>query len=154
MEPEFLRAKAALLAARDRDNIYTTLVAEARLDEAFDQAEEYGYTMVEAKKRFESVRMIIETISPEDEDHIVIKDIMATWNSYYEIYKRLTRNYCNPLSFRKKRLKEAEDKQRATDIEDRLKEKAADADACLKENLAMEELRLNNNLAIKRLEVE
>ena len=176
LEPEFLRAKEALLAAKDRDNMYTCLVAEAKLDKAFDQAEEYGYTMTEANKGFESVRMIIETISPEDADHAVVKDIMATWNPYIETYKKLTRNYCSAHSFRKKRLKEAEDEQRAIDNEDRLKEKALDAEDNLKvpaleadtqlkekaaeaearrvDNLAMEELRLTNNLAIKKLEVE
>ena len=51
LEPEFLRAKASLLAAKDRDDLYTSLVTEGSLDEAFDQAEEYGRIMAEAKKR-------------------------------------------------------------------------------------------------------
>ena len=93
--------------------------------------------------------MIIETISPEDKDHIVVKDIMATWTPYLEIYKKLTRNYCNALSFRKKRLKEAEDNQRAVDAEARLKEKAAEAKARLKEKAAEAEARLKENLAME-----
>ena len=143
LEPEFFRAKASLLAAKDRDNLYTSLVTEGSLDKAFDQAEEYSRTMAKAKKRFESVRMVIETISPEDENHSVIKDIMAMWTPYFETYKKLNRNYCNAHSFRKKRLKEAEDNQ-----------KAAEAEACLKEKLALEELRFNNNIAFKRLNLE
>ena len=50
LEPEFQKAKAALMAAKDRDDMYTLLVAEDKLDEALDQAEEYGYTMTEAKR--------------------------------------------------------------------------------------------------------
>ena len=116
LEPEFQKAKAALMAAKDRDDMYTSLVADAKLDEALDQAEEYSHTMTEAKRGFESIRMIIETISPEDMDHPTIKDIMATWDPYVETYKRLTRNYCSAYSFRKKRLKEIE-------IEDYLRDK-------------------------------
>ena len=37
------------MAAKDRDDMYTLLVAENKLDEAIDQAEEYGYVMTEKK---------------------------------------------------------------------------------------------------------
>ena len=84
LEPEFQNTKASLMAAKDRDDMYTLLVAENKLDEAIDQAEEYGYAMTEAKRCFESVRMIIETISSEDADHPTVKDIMATWDPYLQ----------------------------------------------------------------------
>ena len=143
LEPEFLKAKAALLAAKDRDDLYTSLVTEGSLDEAFDQAEEYGHIMSEAKKRFEAVRMIVETISPEDEEHTIVRDIRASWTPYFETYKKLNRNYCNAYSFRRKRLKELEDKQ-----------KAAEAETPLKKELALEEMRLQNYVSIKKLELE
>ena len=78
----------------------------------------------------------------------------TSWTPYFETYKKLTRNYCNAHSFRKKRLKEAEDNQRATDAEARLKEKATEAEGRLKENLAIKELKLNNNIALKRLDLK
>ena len=85
LEPEFQKAKAALMVAKDRDDMYTSLVADAKLDKALDQAEEYGHTMTKAKRGFESIRMIIENISPEDTDHPTVKDIMAAWDPYDEI---------------------------------------------------------------------
>ena len=51
LEPEFQNAKSSLMAAKDRDDMYmyTLLVAENKLDEAIDQAEEYGYAMTRQK---------------------------------------------------------------------------------------------------------
>ena len=107
LEPDFQNAKAALMTTKDRDNMYTLLVEENKLDEAIDQAEEYGYAMTEAKHCFKSVRMIIETISLEDTNHPTVKEIMAIWNPYpyVETYRRLTRNYCVAHTFRKKKLR-------------------------------------------------
>ena len=99
--------------------------------------------MSEAKKRFEAVRMIVETISSEDEEHTVVRDIRASWTPYFETYKKLNRNYCNAYSFRRKRLKELEDKQ-----------KAAEAETPLKKELALKEMRLQNYVSIKKLELE
>ena len=121
LEPEFQNTKAALMAAKDRDDMYTLLVAKNKLDEALDQAEEYGYTITEAKRCFESVRMIIETISSEDTDHPTVKDIMATWDPYVETYRRLTRNYCMAHTFRKKKLREIELEDRAREAENNIR---------------------------------
>ena len=143
LEPEFQKAKAALMAAKDRDDMYTSLVADDKLDEALDQAEEYGYTMTEAKGGFKSVRMIIENISTEDTNHSTVKDIMAVWDPYVETYKRLTRNYCSAYSFRKKKLKEIETEDRsrvkAWEAEDNFKIRAMEAEASRLEKLALEE---------------
>ena len=69
LEPDFLKANTALMSAKDRDDMYSLLIAEDRLDEAVDVAEDYSYAMTEAKLHFKSVRMIIETISLEDANH-------------------------------------------------------------------------------------
>ena len=61
-------------------------------------------------------------------------DIMNRWTPYKELYKTLNRNFCIAYSFRKKRIKEEEAKERIT----------------------MEEMRLNNEkeISIKKLELE
>ena len=153
LEPDFQKAKAALMAAKDRDDMYTFLVAEDKLDEAIDQAEEYSYAMTEAKLCFKSVRMIIETISLEDASHPIVTEIMASWNPYVETYRRLTRNYCVAHTFRKKKLREVELEDRAREAEDNIRIKSMEAEASRKEKIALEELRLKSNLAIKKLEV-
>ena len=153
LEPDFLKAKTALMAAKDRDDMYSFLVAEDRLDEAADQAEDYSYAMTEAKLRFESVRMIIETISLEDASHPIVKEIMGAWNPYVETYRKLTRNYCAAYTFRKKKLREVELEDQAREAENNIRIKHLEAEARRKEKIALEEIRLESTLAIKKLEV-
>ena len=153
LEPDFLKAKTALMSAKDRDDMYSLLIAEDRLDEAIDQAEDYSYAMTEAKLHFKSVRMIIETISLEDANHPIVKEIMSAWNPYKETYKKLARNYCSAYTFRKKKLREVELEDQAREAENNIRIKQLEAEARRKEKIALEEIRSQSTLAIKKLEV-
>ena len=141
LDKEFKGAKTALYAAKDRDDLFTTLMGSDMFEEASDEAEEYGIFMQEAKRKFETVRMTVESIHSDDEGTEIVTDIMNRWTPYKELYKMLNRNYCVAYSFRKKRIKEEEAKA---------KEEEA------KERLTIEEMRLNNEkeISIKKLELE
>ena len=101
LDKEFKEARTALYAAKDRDDLFTSLMSS----NMFDEAEEYGIFMQEAKRKFETVRMTVESIHPEDEGTEIITDIMNRWTPYKELYKMLNRNFCCAYSFRKKRLR-------------------------------------------------
>ena len=62
----------------------------------------------------------------------VVAEIMNRWTPYKELYKKLTRNYCITYSFRKKRIKEEEAKERLT----------------------IEDMRNQKEISIKKLELE
>ena len=68
LDREFEEARTALYAAKDRDDLFTTLMDSNLFEEASDEAEEYGISMQEAKKKFKTVRMTVEGIHSEDED--------------------------------------------------------------------------------------
>ena len=153
LEPDFLKAKTALMFAKDRDDMYSLLIEEDRLDEAVDVAEDYSFAMTEAKLHFESVRMIIETISLEDTTHPIVKEILSAWNPYKETYKKHARNYCSAYTFRKKKLGEAELEDQAWEAENNIRIKQLAAETRRKEKIALEEIRAQSTLAIKKLEV-
>ena len=153
LEPDFLKAKTALMSAKDRDDMYSLLMEEDRLDEAVDVAEDYSIAMTEAKLCFKLVRMIIETISLEDATDPIVKEIMSAWNPYKETYKKLASNYCSAYTFRKKKLREVELEDQAREAENNLRIKQLEAESRRKEKIALEEIRSQSTLAIKKLEV-
>ena len=55
------------MPTKDRDDLFTTLMGSDMFEEASDEAEEYGIFMQEAKRKFETVRMTVESIHSEDE---------------------------------------------------------------------------------------
>ena len=89
LDIEFEESRTALYTAKDRDNLFTSFLESEMFDEASDEAEEYGISMQEAKRKFETVRMTVKGISPKDEGTEVVIDIMNRWTPYKDLYKEL-----------------------------------------------------------------
>ena len=76
LAPSSIRAKKALYAAKDHNDTYTAYIADNELDEATNEVEEYSSCMLEAKRMFEEIRLMVKEINPEDSDLTVVKSIM------------------------------------------------------------------------------
>ena len=131
LAPSFLRARQALFAAKDHDNIYTAFLSSHKPEEAANKVAAYSERMMDAKRDFAIIRVTFNDIDPEDMHSPVVKEILDKWNDYFKLYKQLCMNFSKAQTFRRNRSK----------IEE-------------KEKLRMEEVKNAQEVRIKKLELE
>ena len=149
LAPTFLQARQALYATKDRDDISSN-----ELDEAANEVEEYSKCMSEAKRTFKIIRMTINNINPEDENTPAVLDIMEKFKTYLELYKLLSRNFCKAHTFKRNRVKAAEEREKLRLEELQEREKFRLEEMKEKEKLKLEEMNNAKEIMIKKLELE
>ena len=103
----------------------------------------YSTSMVEAKKRFEDMWLIIEEINPQNRESSVVKAIMDKCEAYMKLYKFLVLNLGKAQTFRNSMLKEEQEK---------VKEKEKEQEILMM--LKLEEITNSKELSLRKLKLD